>query len=76
MRTRAYADVVKLWRHTDEPEVTHVRMWGDPGACPECGGDGFLDHVDLIDRIAYQHCVDCRHKWSERETDASLLSNE
>ena len=49
------------------------RRWGEPGPCPKCDGDGFLDRLDMIDRVAEVHCVDCGHKWSEREGDVALL---
>jgi hypothetical protein len=46
--------------------------WGKPGRCPECSGRGYLDHIDLIDRIMYQHCTECRHEWTV--TEAELVS--
>jgi hypothetical protein len=46
-------------------------QWGRPGPCPKCGGQGYLDHVDLVDRIMYQRCTnfDCRHKWQTAEAE-------
>ena len=43
--------------------------WGRPGRCPACNGRGYLDHIDLIDRIMYQHCTECRHKWTVTEAE-------
>ena len=44
-------------------------VWGRPGRCPECGGIGYLDRIDLVDRIQEEHCVDCWHKWTISEAD-------
>lgn len=52
-----------------EPAGQPKQRWGQPGRCPECGGRGFLDHIDMIDRIMYQHCVECGHKWSMSEQE-------
>ena len=49
------------------------RIWGQANPCPQCGGQGFLDRIDLIDRIAFEHCIDCGAKFEERDTDLSLL---
>jgi len=49
------------------------RIWGQANPCPRCGGLGFLDHIDLVDRIAYEHCTECGAKYEEQEQDLSLL---
>lgn len=46
-----------------------TEIWGRPGGCPRCGGHGYLDRIDVIDRIQYEHCIDCSHKWSVAEAD-------
>jgi hypothetical protein len=51
------------------------QKWGRPGPCPDCGGDGFLDHIDMIDRIMYQHCTDCLHKWQVTESELATQSS-
>ena len=43
--------------------------WGRPGRCPDCNGRGYLDHIDLIDRVMYQHCTECRHQWTVTEAE-------
>jgi len=43
--------------------------WGKPGRCPQCNGRGYLDHIDLIDRLMYQHCTECRHEWTITEAE-------
>jgi hypothetical protein len=45
--------------------------WGKPGRCPDCGGRGYLDHIDLVDRIMYQHCTECRHTWEISESEVA-----
>ena len=47
--------------------------WGKPGRCPQCNGRGYLDHIDLVDRIMYQHCTECRHQWTV--TEAQILTD-
>jgi hypothetical protein len=37
---------------------------GEPGTCPECRGQGFLDHIDLTHRRQIQHCKECGHRWT------------
>jgi hypothetical protein len=37
--------------------------WGRPSRCPECNGRGYLDHIDMIDRVMFEHCTECGHKW-------------
>jgi len=46
-----------------------VNTWGRPGRCPDCGGHGYLDRVDPVDRIMFQHCTECFHRWSVAEAD-------
>jgi hypothetical protein len=51
-------------QHADRQEV-----WGRAARCPQCGGIGYLDRVDLVERIQYEHCVDCFHKWIVTEAE-------
>ncbi|MDQ1401695.1 MAG: hypothetical protein QOG03_11 [Actinomycetota bacterium] len=61
---------------TPAPQPVAARQkWGRPGPCPDCGGDGFLDHIDMIDRIMYQHCTDCLHKWQVTESELAQQSS-
>ena len=36
---------------------------GVPGRCPACDGFGYIDHIDMVNRIQTQHCRDCAHRW-------------
>ena len=54
---------------TAEAPARPRQEWGRPGRCPECDGRGYLDHIDLIDRIMYQHCTECRHEWTVTEAE-------
>jgi hypothetical protein len=49
-------------------------VWGRPARCPECNGPGYLDRIDLVRRIQFEHCPDCFHRWSVAEADAEHLS--
>jgi hypothetical protein len=57
-------DAIAMARADRKPEV-----WGRPGRCPQCGGIGYLDRVDIVDRLQYEHCTACFHKWSVSERD-------
>lgn len=45
-------------------------VWARPNRCSVCNGKGFLERIDVQDRIQYEHCTVCGHKWTvtERET--------
>ena len=43
--------------------------FGAATRCPQCNGLGFLDQIDLIDRIQFQHCVECGHEYTTSEAD-------
>jgi hypothetical protein len=38
-------------------------VWGMPSRCPECGGFGYLDTVDVERSVMYQHCPTCWARW-------------
>ena len=44
-------------------------IWGKPTRCPECGGPGFLEHIDLRKGVMYQHGRECGHKWEISEAE-------
>ena len=33
--------------------------FGYPTPCPECASPGYLDSIDVSDRVMYQHCPSC-----------------
>jgi hypothetical protein len=43
----------------DHDEVRAEGSIGFPGLCPECGGGGFLDHIDLVRGIQHHTCREC-----------------
>lgn len=47
-------------------------VWGMPSRCPECGGFGYLDIVDVERSVMYQHCPTCFARWeiTEAQIDA------
>jgi hypothetical protein len=49
-------------------------VWGRPSRCPRCNGVGYLDRVDLVDRVQYEHCTECFHKWQVTEADTVKTS--
>ena len=48
-------------------------IWGMPSRCPACSKPGYLDRVDLVDRVMFQHCPWCLTKWETSE--AEILSS-
>jgi hypothetical protein len=46
-------------------------VWGSPAACPDCGGPGYLDHIDPYREVMFQHCteLDCGAKWQISRAD-------
>jgi hypothetical protein len=46
-------------RVVDLRQPTPVHEWGLPSPCPECGGRGYLDHIDPFREIMHLHCVVC-----------------
>lgn len=49
---------------SDRHRTTGELQWGMPSRCPECGGHGYLDHIDLVDEVMHQHCPTCWHRWT------------
>jgi hypothetical protein len=45
-----------LTPRTEEPVVL-------PNWCPECGGSGYLDSINLIRETKVQSCQDCGLRW-------------
>ena len=44
-------------------------QWGLPAPCPDCGAAGYLDHIDLVNRVMTQHCPKCGERWMIAEAD-------
>jgi len=45
-------------------------MWARPNRCPICNGKGFLDRIDVVDRVQFEHCTECGHSWTVAEREA------
>ena len=54
-----------------EAPAAHRQEWGRPGRCPTCGEQGYLDRVDLVNRVMFQHCTnwECRERWETTEAE-------
>ncbi len=37
--------------------------WGFPTRCPECGDYGYLDRIDVVREVMFQHCPTCFARW-------------
>jgi hypothetical protein len=51
------------------PPASPKMVWGKPTRCPECGGPGFLEHIDLRKGVMYQRGRECDHKWELTEAE-------
>ena len=47
-------------------------QFGYPTPCPECGGAGYLDSIDITRRVMFQHCTSCFTKY--QVTEEELIS--
>lgn len=54
---------------TDLTEAKPTQRWGLPGKCPDCGSAGYLDHIDMVEKVMYQHCTECAHKWTTAQAE-------
>ncbi|MEY2403830.1 MAG: hypothetical protein QOD38_1381 [Acidimicrobiaceae bacterium] len=41
-----------------------------PNVCPECGGPGFLEHINLVRETKMQTCQRCDLLWESAITDS------
>lgn len=57
------------------PAAGRHEVWGRPSACPKCGGHGYLDRIDVVDRVMYEHCTECFHKWQVAESQTEKASS-
>ena len=49
---------------TERAQTTRPALtWGLPSPCPSCSEPGYLDRIDPVGEIMYQHCPSCFHKW-------------
>jgi hypothetical protein len=48
---------------TSESTTDKKPEWGFPTRCPECGDYGYLDRIDVVSEVMYQHCPTCWAKW-------------
>ena len=54
---------------TTEKPAAPAQEWGRPGVCPDCGSAGYLDRVDMINRVMHQHCTACGKAWEISEAE-------
>ena len=49
-------------KETNTSEVAAAE-WGRR-QCPNCGGPGVVDFIDLVDQVTQNHCGWCWHRWT------------
>lgn len=70
-RNRGVPDVIDL---RDGASRSLSFEFGFPTRCGECGGRGYLDHIDPYRRVQYEHCTSCGAKWEHSEDDVLALN--
>ena len=58
----------------DLRETHQAQRFGYPTPCPVCNGPGYLDSIDLTQRVMYQHCPSCFTKY--QTTEAELIATQ
>ena len=48
--------------------------FGFPTRCPACHGRGYIDHIDLSQRVQFEHCTECALKWQSTEDEVYALN--
>ena len=43
--------------------------WGSPVPCPDCGGRGYLDHIDPYRDLMHLHCIECLARYDVSRAD-------
>ena len=68
-----------VWRAQRErrrrDEVLPDRVWGMPSACPDCGGNGYLDRIDLVQEVMHQHCTACGLRWDTAKDETTIIGS-
>jgi hypothetical protein len=71
-KTNPAGDAAVIDLRADEPALAprpSGPMWGMPTRCPECGEHGYLDHINLRERVMEQHCPTCFARWKTAEEE-------
>ena len=55
--------------HKAAPSRGSGLVFGLPTKCPACGKPGYLDRIDLVDRVMFQHCPWCSTSWHISESE-------
>lgn len=51
------------------PAKADELKWGRPARCPNCRKRGYLDSIDVVHGVMYQHCTSCWHDWTITKAD-------
>jgi hypothetical protein len=68
-RKGSKARVIDLRDRAQRPAVVE---FGLPTPCPECGGNGYLDGIDVKRAVMFQHCPNCFAKWETSDADLTV----
>lgn len=48
---------------TESQSADPKPQWGFPTRCPDCGDFGYLDRIDVVHEVMFQHCPTCFARW-------------
>jgi hypothetical protein len=48
--------------------------WGRPTRCPKCEAWGYIDHLNLVERVMLLHCPTCHAHWEITESQIETLN--
>lgn len=50
-------------------------VFGMPTRCPDCVDYGYIDRLDLVDRIMKLHCPTCHSRWEISEDQIEAVNS-
>jgi predicted RNA-binding Zn-ribbon protein involved in translation (DUF1610 family) len=56
-----------------DPPQPPRREFGKPTRCPQCGEPGYLDRIDVRNRVMHQRCPNCWHRWVTSEAEPAEI---
>lgn len=66
-----YHDLPALDLSRSRPDAVE-RALTRPTECPSCGNNGYLDHIDIVAKVSFQHCPWCWTKWEVHDGEVTV----
>lgn len=62
---------IDLRSPASDEDAPPAAVWGLPTRCPACGDFGYLDRIDVVAEVMFQHCPTCWHKWETHRSETT-----